>query len=101
MPMRSGITRRRSCWRRGSGRGDERGVVPPLSALGQIALQRGEIERARALFEGTLDILGRYDDRWSRAMSLTQLAHVELAAGDAGRARMLLAEGAALFGAIG
>ena len=66
-----------------------------------FGLTPAAIDRARVLLEETLAILRRYDDRWSRAMSLTSLAHVELAAGEVARAELLLAEGAALFRTLG
>ena len=53
------------------------------------------------LLEETLATLRQYDDPWSRAMSLVLLAHVELAEGEAERARTLVVESAAIYRAIG
>lgn len=72
--------------------GDEHGAVQPLSAIALISLRRGKDLRARALLEDTLVILERYDDPWSRSMSLLLLGHVDLATGDpAGAVRRILA----------
>jgi hypothetical protein len=81
-------------------RGDERGAIQPLAALGQIALQQGDHKRARALLEETLATLAQYDDPWARAMSLVLLGHVELAEGDPERALAHVLEAAAIFEAI-
>jgi ATP/maltotriose-dependent transcriptional regulator MalT len=69
--------------------------------LGVIALQEGDLARARALLEEALATLRQYDDPWSRAMSLAFLAHVELAGGEVEHARTLLVESAAIYRAIG
>lgn len=49
----------------------------------------------------SLDLARRYDDRWGQAMSLTLLGHVDVAAGDAARARTLFAEAADQLHVIG
>jgi hypothetical protein len=48
-----------------------------------------------------LAVARRFDNRWSTAMSLTMLGHVELAAGDHTRAQALLTEAASLFSDTG
>jgi predicted ATPase/transcriptional regulator with XRE-family HTH domain len=85
----------------GRERGDERGTNQPLGALALIALRQGRYERARTMLEESLTILGSYDDRWARAMTLTLLGHVELAAGDPSRAEARFADAAPLFQALG
>ena len=65
-------------------RGDEHGTVQPLGALGRAALL-GATTRARGrCWRSRWRSSQRYDDRWSRAMSLTLLGHVELAEGEPG-----------------
>jgi hypothetical protein len=51
--------------------------------------------------EESLDLARRHADRWSSAMSLTLLGHVELAAASTPLARDHLAEAASLFQEIG
>jgi hypothetical protein len=48
-----------------------------------------------------LAVARRFDNRWSTAMSLTMLGHVELADGDHTRAQALLTEAASLFSDTG
>ena len=56
---------------------------------------------ARAVLEESPGVNRRYHDRWSLAMSLTQLGHVSLADSDHTRAQALLAEAASQFADIG
>lgn len=81
--------------------GDEHGTIEPISALGLIAIRRRAYDTARVLLEETLDILDRVDDRWSRAMSLTQLGFAEIGAGNATLAYERLAAAVPIFTEIG
>lgn len=81
-------------------RGDVRGITQSLSALAQIALQQRDLPEARRLLADAMSMLGDQDAPWPRAMVLTLLGHVELAAGDVGRAETLLAGGLRIFVAI-
>lgn len=84
-------------------RGDEIRLARDLSGLAAARLNLEEVPRARELLEESLAVARRFadDDRWSMAMSLTLMAHVDLADGDDTRALDLLAEAADLFQAIG
>jgi predicted ATPase/transcriptional regulator with XRE-family HTH domain len=82
-------------------RGDEHSIGRVQSALGITALHRGDPVLALTLLEAGLAIERRYEDRWGRAMSLTLLAHAELAMANDTRAQALLTEAAGLFQEIG
>lgn len=82
-------------------RGDEHGTIQPLSALALIALNQGDHRHARVLLDETLVLLERYDDPWSRAMTLTLLGQVEIAADEPAAAAARCAAGAHLFQRIG
>jgi hypothetical protein len=53
------------------------------------------------VLDESLVVARRYEDRWSSAMSLMLLGHVNLAEGDNVRAQAVLAEAGALFQATG
>jgi hypothetical protein len=53
------------------------------------------------VLEESLVVARRFDDRWSTAMSLTLVGHVDLADGDHTRAQALLADAASLFADTG
>jgi predicted ATPase/transcriptional regulator with XRE-family HTH domain len=72
-----------------------------LGGLGSALLNLGELPRARAVLDESLEVARRYEDRWSSAMSLMLLGHVDLAEGDATGAHVVLAEAGSLFQATG
>ena len=72
-----------------------------LGGLGSALLNLGELPRARAVLDESLEVARRYEDRWSSAMSLMLLGHVDLAEGDATGAQVVLAEAGSLFQATG
>jgi predicted ATPase len=72
-----------------------------LGGLGTALLNLGELPRARAVLDESLDVARRYSDPWSSAMSLMLLGHVDLAEGDAVHAQAMLAEAGSLFQATG
>ena len=53
------------------------------------------------MLDESLVVARRYEDRWSSAMSLMLLGHVDLAEGDAAHAQAVLAEAGSLFRATG
>ena len=57
-----------------------------LGALGTGLLNLGDLARVRVVLDEGLVVARRYEDRWSSAMSLMLLGHVDLAEGDVGRA---------------
>jgi hypothetical protein len=81
--------------------GDEHGTARVLGGLGAALLNLGNVAGARAVLEEALAVNRRYHDRWSLAMSLTMVGHVDLADGDHTRAQALLAEAASQFADIG
>jgi predicted ATPase/DNA-binding XRE family transcriptional regulator len=84
-------------------RGDEIRLARDTSGLATALLNLDERPHARELMEESLALARRFaeDDRWSLAMSLTLMAHVDLADGDDAHALDLLAEAAGFFHAIG
>lgn len=82
-------------------RGDEIRLARDTSGLAAALLNLDERPRARDLMEESIAVARRFaeDDRWSLAMSLTLMAHVDLADDDA-HALDLLAEAAGFFHAI-
>ena len=72
-----------------------------LGGLGTALLNLGDLPRARAVLDESLEVARRYADPWSSAMSLMLLGHVDLAEGDATGARAVLAEAGTLFQATG
>lgn len=84
-------------------RGDQSRLARDLSGLGAALLNLGELVRARAESQEALTQARRHQghDRWSVAMALTQLGHVDLADDDHARARERFAEAADMFQAIG
>jgi predicted ATPase/transcriptional regulator with XRE-family HTH domain len=84
-------------------RGDESRLTRDLSGLGAALLNLGELVRARAESEEALTQARRHQDhdRWSVAMALTQLGHVDLADDDHVSARERFAEAARVFRSIG
>src|SRR5271170_2160477 len=81
--------------------GSEPITARDLGGLGTALLNLGDLPRARAVLDESLVVARRYEDRWSSAMSLMLLGHVNLAEGDDIRARAVLAEAGALFQATG
>jgi Flp pilus assembly protein TadD len=82
-------------------RGDEKSTTRGLAGLGIALLNLGDRAAAREMIEDSLAVARRFDNRWSTAMSLTELGHVELADGDHTRAQALLTEAASLFADTG
>jgi predicted ATPase/transcriptional regulator with XRE-family HTH domain len=72
-----------------------------LGGLGSGLLNLGELAQARAALEESLVVARRYEDRWSSAMSLMLLGHVDLAEGDVAHAQAVLAEAGSLFASTG
>ena len=72
-----------------------------LGGLGTALLNLGELPRARAVLDESLEVARRYADPWSSAMSLMLLGHLDLAEGDATDAQAMLAEAGSLFQATG
>ena len=72
-----------------------------LGGLGTGLLNLGDLARARAVLDESLVVARRYEDRWSSAMSLMLLGHVDLAEGDVALAQAVLAEAGSLFQATG
>jgi tetratricopeptide (TPR) repeat protein len=72
-----------------------------LGALGSGLLNLGELAGARAALDESLVVARRYEDRWSSAMSLMLLGHVDLAEGDVAHAQAVLAEAGSLFASTG
>ncbi|MDP4506983.1 ATP-binding protein [Nonomuraea turcica] len=81
--------------------GDERVAPQLLAHLSHVALNTGDLLRARDLAEESLVTARRFADQWAIAMSTNQLGHAELALGRIGQAHALFAESAAVFQAIG
>jgi predicted ATPase/transcriptional regulator with XRE-family HTH domain len=83
-------------------RGDEIRLARDTSGLAAALLNLDERSRARELIEESLAVARRFaeDDRWSLAMALTLMAHVDLADGDDAHALDMLAEAAGCFRAI-
>ena len=79
-------------------RGDALHLSRDLGGVGAAALNLGDLTRARTLSDESLVLAQRYHDRWATAMSLTFVGHVELAAGDHGRALAVFTEAAHLNG---
>jgi predicted ATPase/DNA-binding XRE family transcriptional regulator len=82
------------------------GGAEPITArdLGGLAtglLNLGDLARARVALDESLVVARRYEDRWSSAMSLMLLGHVDLAEGDVAHARAVLAEAGSLFASTG
>lgn len=82
-------------------RGDDLGISRVLGGLGQVFLNLGHLSQAHTLLVESLNLARRHADRWSSAMSLTLLGHLELARGGTGLARDHLAEASSLFQEIG
>lgn len=84
-------------------RGDEIRLARDTAGLATALLNLDERPQARELLEESLVLARRFaeDDRWSLAMSLMLMAHVDLADGDDARALNLLTEAAGFFQAIG
>jgi predicted ATPase/DNA-binding XRE family transcriptional regulator len=72
-----------------------------LGGLGTGLLNLGDLARARVALDESLVVARRYEDRWSSAMSLMLLGHVDLAEGDVAHAQAVLAEAGSLFQATG
>ena len=72
-----------------------------LGGLGSGLLNLGDPGGARAVLDESLAVARRYEDRWSSAMSLMLLGHVDLADGDVAQAQAVLAEAGSLFQATG
>ncbi len=82
-------------------RGDEQRLAEDLGGLCAAVLNLGELAGARALIEESLTVARRCSVRWSTAMSLMSLGHVEVASSNHGAARDLFAEAAVLYDDIG
>jgi len=72
-----------------------------LGGLGAGLLNLGDLARARVVLDESLVVARRYEDRWSSAMSLMLLGHVDLAEGDVAHAQAVLAEAGSLFQSTG
>ncbi|SRR5579883_1383125 len=88
-------------WRCDASRGDAQGAAVSQATLGVVALNVGDLARARALLEEALETHRGRNDRWGQALVQAMLGHVELESGAVGRARELFGESAAGLQAIG
>ncbi len=72
--------------------GDGWALSAPLFYLGTIALEAGDLGRARRLTEESARLFGAAGDRWRLRVGLAQLAAIAEREGDADRAQSLRAE---------
>jgi len=72
-----------------------------LTMMGHIALQRGDIARARKHYEEALNIRRELGEAWSIAISLNSLGLIALEEGEIDRAQMRFSEGTGLFRVAG
>jgi transcriptional regulator with XRE-family HTH domain len=77
------------------------GMESPGRVLPRPLLNLGNVAGARAVLEEGLAVNRRYHDRWSLAMSLTMMGHLDLADGGHTRAQALLGEAASQFADTG
>jgi hypothetical protein len=81
--------------------GAEPVLARDLGGLGTALLNLGDLPRVRAVLHESLEVVRRYEDPWSSAMSLMLLGRVHLAERDATGAQAVLAEAGSLFQATG
>jgi predicted ATPase/class 3 adenylate cyclase len=72
-----------------------------LSGLASVAMERGDLTRARELKEEALARLHHLGDRWLCGLALWGLVHVVVAQKDLARAQSALAEWYAIVGSLG
>lgn len=82
-------------------RGDERIAAQLLSHMSHTALGLGDAQRARSLAEESLRIARMFNDRWTIAISTTQLGHLALGEHRLEPARAHFSESARTFQEIG
>jgi predicted ATPase/DNA-binding CsgD family transcriptional regulator len=76
--------------------GDEPCAAYALTLLGLAQMRRGDVEGAKARFEGSLPLLRRSGEEQTVPLVLVWLGNVALVAGDRGRATRLFEEALAL-----
>lgn len=81
--------------------GDPWGIALPLTGLGGLALQQGDLVAARHLFAEGLELRQELQDRWGEAISLTSLGEVARREGNVSEAAAFLEEGLAIFREVG
>jgi predicted ATPase/class 3 adenylate cyclase len=77
------------------------GIYGTLYALGRAAAEEGDVEAARATFLRALGMVEDFGDRTGLALSLDNLAHLELRLGDASRGVRLAAASEAIKEGVG
>ena len=82
-------------------RGDLRGVAFALNGLGDVAASENDTEAARRYHHDSLARLREIDDRWGMARVLTDLASVDLQAGEYAEADRSLREALRVFRELG
>ncbi len=82
-------------------RGDEQRLAEDLTGLGAALLNLDDLDGARECIDEGLLLAERCDSRWSVAMSLMSLGHVEVASRNHRSARVLFAEAATVLAEIG
>jgi hypothetical protein len=81
--------------------GDESGRAVLLHRLGNMALRRGELERARELVEASHEIHTSTGDRWGLTQTVGTLGAIARDSGDAVRASELIGHSAAMAREVG
>lgn len=79
---------------------DLRRLADGLSNLGVVAVDEGRLEEAAALFEESIALDRRFDNRWGMAQTLCGQAALALARGRADESAALLSEAVEVMGRL-